>query len=80
MKALFGRNTRKIYPDHHDPDYAHPYHPPRTTPATDNVSRIQDRPPQGRQHNSGDARPLTTLDALQKIRRRFEAQRDQAAA
>lgn len=94
MKALFGRSQRN-YPDHHNPDFSHPYYPnkgaqesnisqmPEVSLRDDNYST--DRVPAHRQQNAPIDRARSTLDALQIIRRRFEESQhqqveDQAAA
>ena len=82
MKALFGRNRKPVYPDHHYAEHAHPYYPPKNTPrgddsmpsltsgdyrAAQSVSAIRQTAAKSR---------LTTLEALQIIRRRFEESQD----
>lgn len=83
MKALFGRSQRN-YPDHHNPDFAHPYYPnktaqgsnvshmPEVQPNDRNSDRNSDRAAERNQANTPVDRARSTLDALQMIRRRFE--------
>lgn len=79
MKALFGLNRKNEYPDHLNPE--HPYYPPRNTHHNGHqhddsildLPSIEDRQTRThgpRQHSAQDR--LTTLEALQIIRRRFE--------
>lgn len=77
MKALFARNRKNEYPDHHYPEQAPTYYPPKNSArngdsnsgftAIDYRSAQQDR---ATRHAAQSG--LTTLEALQIIRRRFE--------
>ncbi len=91
MKALF---SQRQYPDHHNPGFSHPYYPDKAA-QTSNVSRMPEAQKADHDHQDHHhaslvtGRARSTLNALQMIRRRFEASQkelmteqlsDQAAA
>ncbi len=81
MKALFGRNRKPVYPDHHYPEHAHPYYPPKNTTRGDDSMPSLTSDYRSAQSVSAIRQPtaksrLTTLEALQIIRRRFEESQD----